>query len=141
MSDTLTQENVGLGTGDAVGPNPGATGLLLAMPRGKDVWLIMPGGYRALVPGGRTGKTFSNLFLPQATVNEDTDVLDISEEASITDGAVLVNAGGTIYLITGGMAWPVTSGGFSRFQFNSDKVVDIPLVVLNCIPGPAIQWP
>jgi len=142
MSDTLTQEKAGLGTADDDGgPRPDLDGLLVSIPGNPAVWLIADGGYRKHVPDPGT---LANLFVPNPSIVSDVNANAIPEEAAITAGAVLAvqSDGGTVYLVTNGQKWPITAGGFGRYQFNSAKVVHVPAVLLDFIPdGPVINWP
>lgn len=138
MSDTLTQENVELGVGE---PRPDLDGLLVSQPGNPAIWLVANGGYRKRVP---VGPTFGNLFLPTATIVKDINVTAIPEQAGITDGAILARATGeqTVYLISNGTKWPITAGGFGRYQFDPARIVNVPEVLLDFIPdGPVIDWP
>lgn len=136
MSDTLMQEKADLGTGE---PRPDLDGLQVAKPGDVSIWLIANGGYRKGIPGD----TYLNLFLPNSTVVRDINVTSIPEQAGITSGAILARgAGSTVYLMTNGTKWPITAGGFKRYQFNPAKIVDVPQILLDFIPdGPDIDWP
>ncbi|MFL5541425.1 MAG: hypothetical protein ACJ8J0_20725 [Longimicrobiaceae bacterium] len=140
MSDMLTQETVDLGSGTPGEPRPDLDGELVSIPGNAAVWLITDGGYRKLVPNNAT---LGNLFVPNATIIQDINASNIPEEAAITDGAVLAQStAGTVYLITNGQKWPITAGGFSRYQFASARVVTVPQVLLDSIPdGYVIRWP
>jgi hypothetical protein len=144
MSNMLMQETAVLETDDHIGLRPDLDGLLISSPGTPGtVWLIMNGGYRALVPGGATGQTFKNLFVPKAAIISDINATDITEGEPITEGAILaVDPGGTVFLISNRLKWPITSGGFSRYQFNSATVVTPSPILLEFIPyGPQINWP
>jgi hypothetical protein len=143
MSETLTQETAAVGADIIPEPRPDLAGLLISSPGDPNtVWLIMPGGYRALVPGGPTGQTFKNLFVPGAGIISDINAGGISEEQPITEGAVLAkDKGGTVYLISQPGKWPITAQGFRRYQFNPASVVAPPQILLDFIPdGRVINW-
>lgn len=137
MTDTITREAAGAGT--ECETRPDLDGLLVRIPGQPAIWLITQ-GYRRLVP---SMDVFNRLFKPGATITSDINADDICEGSPLSDYAVLVSNAGTVYLVTNGQKLAITSGGFSRYQFNSNKVVAAsPPVLLVLLPdGPAITWP
>jgi hypothetical protein len=145
MTATATATHAGHAA--ETGLRPDLNGLLMSLPRSTTKYLIF-NGYKCFV----SELVYKSLFKKDATVNEDSDLDEITTGTALLDGAALVSATGTgIYLIA--LAPAPLSGTivrmgiinpeiFSRYQFNPEKPVVIPLVCIQGIPeGPNVEPP
>jgi len=128
---------------------PDLNGLIMKVP-GRDPLYLILDGYKCHIPNMTT---LTNLFVPNPTITPDAGLNEITTGNPITNGAVLARAIGTagVYLISAPPAPPnatickmgiVSTHIFERYQFNSAKIVEVPLVVLEGIPtGPNVAPP
>ena len=122
-------------------PAPQLNGLLLQLPGAAPVYLVL-NGFRRWVPNPQT---FQNLFASGATIVSDIGIGSVSEGAALTTGAVLAKGQGSapVYLVSNGVKmWIPNPDIFARYQFNGAKIVEVPQILIDCIPsGPNLEGP
>jgi hypothetical protein len=122
-------------------PRPDLNGKRLRNVANKAVYLVDEGTTR-LIPND---KTYDNLFVNKDGIIDDPHINLITPGPQITDGAILslpINSS-PLYLIDNGKKRLILSTEATKYyNFNWDKVVKIPQILLDFIPtGPSIPGP
>jgi hypothetical protein len=124
---------------------PDLNGLIMKIP-GQDALYLILDGYKCHIPNPQT---LANLFVTGFTITQDANLNEITTGTPLAADAVLAQAPGTgVYLISFDptpLSTAIVKMGivnptiFARYQFNTAKVVPVPLVVLQGIPsGPNV---
>jgi hypothetical protein len=122
-------------------PAPQLNGLLLQLPGAAPIYLVL-NSFRRWIP---SPATMAALFVPNPNVIKDIGIGTVSEGPALSANAVLAKADNSerVYLVTNGIKmWIPSPDIFNRYQFNWNKVVTVPSILMESIPnGPDIEGP